>query len=323
MPLGYILKQFGNKVGLDPTIAGDRSTLLRFVNEATDELWVEADLVGSLWEQVFRVNGDQTLTMPMEVASPRAVREFYTQNPIHLNQMRPRYNMFNWKDGWYNFRLKNTQALMRTITNTAPITYTVAVVDNPPITVNFTGSTAYAALVTESVVMNTLSVQGTMSFLECTAITKSGPSSSDVTVLDADGNILTIIPNNALEAKYQILDISNAPWLSSTISTIDNYVEMLYKKRLPYLSNDNDEFPAQGYDNQLVNKCLQLYYEENNNPTIALGYDAKATRGLARKYEEQNKATEDQVSFQVNDYDTIQPRIRGSRFTRWTGWRRR
>ncbi len=321
--VSYILTQFGNKVGLNPQDNGDRSTLLRFLNEAADELWTEADLVGSLWEQVFRINGDQTLTMPMEVASPRAVREFYTQNPIHLTQMRPRYNMFNWKDGWYNFRLKNTQALMRTITNSGPLVYTVAVVDSSPITVNVTGSTDFATSVTESIVINNLNQTGTISFNEIIAVTKSGPSSSDVTLLDLDGNVLTIIPNNALEAKYQILDISNAPWLSSTISTIDNYVEMLYKKRLPYLSNDNDEFPAVGYDNQLVNKCLQLYYEEENNPQVALAYDQKATRGLARKYEEQNKATEDMVSFQQNDYDTIQPRIRGARFTRWTGWRRR
>jgi len=100
-------------------------------------------------------------------------------------------------------------------------------------------------------------------------------------------------------------------------------VEVLYKKSLPWLTNDGDEFPAQGFDNQLVNKCLQLYYEEQGKGDMAMAYDAKATRGLARKYEEQNKATEDVVAFVQNDYDTIQPRIRGSRFTRWTGWRRR
>lgn len=323
MPVSYILRQFGNKIGLDPAVTGDRATLLRFLNEAADELWVEADLVGSLWEQVFRVNGGQTITMPMEVGSVRAVREFYSQNPIHLTQMRPRYNMFNWKDGWYNFRLKNTQALMRTITNSAPLTYNVASLDNPPITINVLGRTSTASSTVESVEMSSLTVPGTLNFIDIVAVTKSDPSSSDVTILDADGNVMTIIPNNALEAKYQILDISAAPWLPTTISTIDNYVEMLYKKRLPYLNLDTDEFPAPGYDNQLVDKCCELYYQENQNPAAALAFDQKATRGLARKYEEQNRATEDQVSFQQVDYDTIQPRIRGARFTRWTGWRRR
>ena len=60
--VSYILQQFGNKVGLDPSIAGERSVLLRFLNEAADELWTEAELVGSLWEQVFRVNGGQNGT---------------------------------------------------------------------------------------------------------------------------------------------------------------------------------------------------------------------------------------------------------------------
>ena len=172
--------------------------------------------------------------------------------------------------------------------------------------------------------MDATTKTGSLNFVEIQAITKSALGLYDVAVMDTEGNVLSILSNDKKESKYQILDISQAPWLATASSgTIDNYVEILYKKAMPLFSLDNQEFPAQGYDNQWVNKCLQLWYEEQGKGDVAQAYDAKATRGLARKYEEQNKATEDAVSFAVNDYDTIQPRIRGSRFTRWTGWRRR
>ena len=324
MSLKYVLSQVGAKVGLNPNAQASRAVLLRFANEAADELWSECDITGSIMEQVFRVNGNQTIAMPIEVGAIRACRELYSQNPIHLNQMRARYNMYNWKDGWYNYRLKNTQALMRTITNFAPLTYTVSSLDSPPLTVSVSGTTDNANYITETITIDALSKEGSLNFTSIEAVTKSAVGGSDVTVSDCEGNVLSVIGNNKLEARYQILDISQAPWLADAKpGTIDNYVEILYKKSLPQFSNDGDEFPAQGYDNQWVNKCLQLWYEEQGKGDVAQAYDAKATRGLARKKEEQNKATEDIVAFTTNDYDTLQPRIRGSRFTRWTGWRRR
>ena len=39
-------------------------------------------------------------------------------------------------------------------------------------------------------------------------------------------------------------------------------MEVLFKKALPWMENDDDEFPATGYDNIIVNKILQLWNEE-------------------------------------------------------------
>jgi hypothetical protein len=120
MPVAYILSQAGAKMGLNSSLASERSTLLRFLNEAAQELYDQSDATGLLMEQVFKVNGDQTISLPYYVGPVRAARNFYFGNKAwHINQMRPRYNQINWKDMWSNLRIRNTQALQATVTNTS------------------------------------------------------------------------------------------------------------------------------------------------------------------------------------------------------------
>jgi hypothetical protein len=102
MSVKYILQQFGNKVGLNPAQANQRATMLRFVNEAARELYDQSDMVGSQMEQLFKINGDQTISFPTYVGELRAVRPWDTETPWHINQMRPRYNQINWPDKWRN-----------------------------------------------------------------------------------------------------------------------------------------------------------------------------------------------------------------------------
>jgi len=307
-------------MGLDPSDTGQRAVLLRFANEAADELYNQADIPGSLVEQVFKVNGDQTISLPAYVGRIRAIREYSSQVPWHINQMRPRYNQQNWKDCWRNWRMKNQQCLQATITNQSVLVYTTAAVENPPVVVTVTGPTATATLATESVTLSSTQVTGTVNFLDLVSARKTSANNYDITISDVDGKLLTTIPNNELEAKYQIVDVSLSPWLQQTQSQLDHYVELLYKKILPWYSLDSDEFPAYGYDNAWVNKGLQLWMEEQGKADLAAGYDAKATRTVARRVEDENRATEDTVSLVDNPHDCIQPRIRPRRPGRYGGY---
>src|ERR1017187_2672651 len=139
MSVGYILTNAGNKMGLNPSVPSNRSVLLRYLNEAAPELYSQADLVGTLMEQTFKVNGDQTLTLPSYVGELRAIREQASMQVWHLNQMRPRYNQFNWTDMWRNFRLLGKRALMATVTNISKGVITVVSVETPPIVVTVSG----------------------------------------------------------------------------------------------------------------------------------------------------------------------------------------
>lgn len=316
MPLSNILRLFSAKTGLNPADTRQREVALRFINEAAYELYMQSDMAGSLMEQCFKVNGDQTISLPQYVGPVRALRELDSMIPWNLNQMRPRYNQSNWQDYWRNWRVRNTQALQKSITNTAPVAVSVPVADTGLI-VSINGSTLTGSSVTEDITMSSTYISGVQDFVSIIGVTKNKVTMYDVSILDIDGNVLTVIPNSELAAVYQIIDVSTCPWLPQDGNQLDHYVEVLYKKALPYLSNDGDEFPAQGYDYIVANKSLQVWFQENGNAQEALAYDQLTTRSLARKHEEENRGTEDVMALVENPHDSLNPRIRGGRGSRY------
>lgn len=324
MAVGDILTRAGQKIGLNKDNPEQRITLLRFLNEAAREAFPQADVAGTLMEQCFKINGDQTLTLPYYVGWPRAVRQLDSGQAWHLNMMRPRYNQFNWVDAWRNIRIKNQQALMTSVTNSSFGVVTVPEVETPSVVVTLSGPTATASLINETIVMDKTSKQSKNQFLDYVAVKKDRRNNFDVTLSDVDGKQLTIIPNVCLEAKYQILDVSTCPWLPQNTSIISNYMELLYKKALLPLYDDADEYPAFNYDDVLVNKMMQLWCEEQEKTEKAIAYDTKATRTLARIHADANMGTEDMVSLCANPHDTLLARI-GTGMRRrfgWGGWRR-
>jgi len=311
MPLSYILQQVAYKMGLTgyQTDSGQRAVLLRFVNEAAIELYQQSDMAGCLEEQYFAINGNQEISLPEYVGQVRAMRQADTQIAIKLSQMRPRYNDFNWEDGWRNFRIKNQSALQQSIKNQSVVTISVAQVENPPIVVTISGSSDSASSISEQVTMTSLNVNSINQYNDITSVTKNTVNTCNVTITDVDNNILTVIPNNKLEAKYQIVDVSLMPWLCTSLSPQGNWVEVLYKKSLPWFQNDGDEFPAKGYDNIIVNKVLQLWYEEQGNVQSAVAYMSKATQSLAQIHEDANRGTADVVSLCEHGHDKMNHRV--------------
>jgi len=310
MGLKYILAQVGNKIGLNPADADNRATLLRFINEAAWELYQQSDMPNSMIEQLFKVNGDQTISLPSYVGELRAVREYNSQIPWHINQMRPRYNYANWSDMWRNWRIKGKSPLQRSVRNQSLVTAVVTIVETPPIVVTISGPTENAANLNEVLTMDALSKTTVANFLDITAVTKDRYNNCNVSIQDVDGMELTVLPNDEREASYLIIDVSTFPWLNQSMSLQDHYVEVLYKKALRVLQEDGDEFPAAGCDNIVVNKTMQLYAEEQGKGEMAMAYDQKATRSLARINEEQNRATEDMVAFVPNGHDELLVKIR-------------
>lgn len=313
MPLKTILNIVGGKMGMNPNIQSERNVLLRFVNEAALELYSQSDMAGTLVEQVFKVNGDQTISLPNYVGQLRAVREVNSYIPCHINQLRPRYNVSNWKDMWRNWRIKGQQCLKKSVTNEGPLVISASEVEVPNIVITIAGPTVVASSITEQVTLSAAAVQTINDFQDVTLAVKDRVNNFDILLSDIDGNELTIIPNNMLEASYLIVDVSTLPWASVASAKQDHYVEILYKKALPWLFNDADEFPGKGYDYIIVNKILQLWKEEQDKSEAAMLYDQKATRSLARKHEDENRATEDTVVMQPNGHDEMLAHLRTNR----------
>ena len=309
MALKYILDQIGAKMGLSPTDEGQRNVMLRFVNEAATELYHMSDMAGCLEEQYFKINPNQTLALPAYVGQIRAMREAYHQQALTLSQMRPRYNQFNWEGEWKNWRVKGLQTLQTSLTNQSNLIISVAQVENPPTTVNITGPTIGAGHTSETIVMTQTNMQTVNQYLDVKSFTKTAVNEYDVILSDIDGNPISYIPNDQLKAQFQIVDISTSPWYPPNINPLLGWVEVLYKKALPWFHNDNDEFPAVGYDNIIVNKCLQLYYEEQNNPQLAMAYYQKANQSLAQIHEDANRGTDDVVAMVAHPHDQMNHRV--------------
>jgi hypothetical protein len=309
MPLHYILQQVGYKMGLNPADANQRNVILRFVNEAAIELYQISDMAGCMEEQYFKVNSDQTIALPDYVGQVRAMREANSHIAIKLSQMRPRYNQINWEDRWRNWRLKGLQTLQTTLTNQSFLVVSVKAVETPAIIVNIVGASVGSSKISESIVMDATTKQSANTYLNVTSFTKTTINNYDIILSDIDNNQISYIANDKLKAQFQVIDISTAPWVQPNISPLHGWVEVLYKRALPWFSNDNDEFPAVGYDNVIVNKCLQLYFEEQKDITTAQAYYMKANQSLAQIHEDANRGTEDVVAMCEHPHDRVNPTV--------------
>ena len=309
MALAYILQQIGYKMGLNAADSAQRAVMLRFVNEAVVELYQQSDMAGCLEEQYFKVNSNQTIALPDYVGQIRAMREAYSHIALKLSQLRPRYNQFNWADEWRDWRLKGLESLQTSIQNQGPVTLTVKAVENPVVTVNISGSTDSSANTSETIVMDSTSKTSVNNYNNIIGFTKTSVSQYDIQMSDMDGNQISYLASNKLKAQFQIVDISTSPWWPRIVSPQLGWVEVLYKKALQWFQNDNDEFPAIGYDNVIVNKVLQLWCEEKSDIQGAVAYQQKATQSLAQIHEDANRGTDDCVALVDNPHDLINPRV--------------
>lgn len=321
MGVEYILNQFGLKSGLNPDDVGQRSVSLRFLNEAAQELYEQADSEGVLMEQLFIVNGDQMIALPSYVGPLRAMREYSTHVPWHLTNMRPRYNQINWEDRWRHWRIKGTSPLSQEIDNEGPVIISVPFVENPPIVINVCGQTQLATFATETFTMDSPMKIGGLDFLTAgiKAFKKDRVNNYDVLMFDIDGNQLSLLQNNLLESKYRIVDVSLYPWSNTAVGPTDHYMEVLFKPVLPWMQNDEDEYPVVGHDNIIVNKMCQIWAEEQGKGDEAAAFDAKATRSLARKKEDEKRGCEEAMAFCENTHDTLLPRNRPLGPSRYMG----
>ena len=122
----------------------------------------------------------------------------------------------------------------------------------------------------------------------------------------ADNSIVYAeIPSNRMESRYLIVDVSEFPFSSSAEQDDSNTLQILYKKALPHLQNDTDEFPAPGYDNILVSKCMELFLEEQGKVEEAILHDKKASRSLARRQADLERGQEQKIVFKRHNHDKL------------------
>ena len=331
MSVEYILDRFGKKIGMLPSDTSQRALLLDYLNEAAQELYEQSDMPGSLEEAEFYVQGDKTVAMPADVYTVRSIREKAGGNAMwDTEPLTARYRENNWDTNHSKFRVKGYSPLKKSlptsITEAANSTDKLVVkafgitttsddfevVIKTPYSeaflVSVTGISAVTSAVSSATATlapsNAVVVTDIISFartLEPTA------TSGLVQLIDyADNDIVYAeIPSNRMESRYLIVDVSEFPFSSSAAEDDSHTLQILYKKALPRLQNDTDEFPAVGYDNILVSKCMELFLEEQGKIEEAILHDRKATRSLARRQADLERGQEQRAVFKRHNHDKL------------------
>ena len=330
MSVEYILDRFGKKVGMLPSDTSQRALLLDYLNEAAQELYEQSDMPGSLEEAEFYVQGDKTVAMPADVYAVRSIREKAGSNAMwDAEPLTARYRENNWDTNYGKFRVKGYSPLKvslptaitgaanstnRLIVRTYGITTTdddYEVVIKTPYSEAFLVSVAGPAVASATSSTNvTLAPSNAVVITDIISFARTFKPTATVGVVQlidyVDNSIVYAeIPSNSMESRYLIVDVSEFPFSSSAAEDDSHTLQILYKKALPRLQNDTDEFPAPGYDNIIVSKCMELFLEEQGKIEEAILHDKKASRSLARRQADLERGQEQKVVFKRHNHDKL------------------
>lgn len=299
MALKDILRKVAAEAGMQEyaTNEAQKNILLDRINEAALEVYESSDLPGCLREVYVRAYSEEELALPQFVGQVRAIRE---NDEPHLSwkilNLRPRYHNKDWSSLWKSWTVKGPSPIQMDVNNSAPPIASIPVAD-AELTVTITGATALSARRQETVTMTSTSVSFTQLFVTYESIVKNIVSDYDVTIKDIEDAELAVIPNDCLESRYMILDISKYPFLERA-SSEGRIMEILYKERLPRLHNDFDIFPVADYDDAIVLKAKQLIAEDKPGEEERAILMSRKLESLAfRKREDREKGQSRKMHF--------------------------
>ncbi len=276
-----------------------RLALTELINVAAEEVWEEADLPGCLREVFVNAYSNEELALPSFVGSLRAIREAQNKIPWRQSDFYPRFSSYPWKSEWREFSIKYSSAVQLDILNSAPPTASMLAADLTT-TLTIVGATASANRVVETVTMDGVSKLFTSAFTRYDSIQKNKINSNDITLTDADARVLAVISNDQLESHYLIVDVSNYPY-TGELTDGGRVMEVLYKVPLLRLEADTDVFPVEGFDNIVVMKARQLYYEpQEGKEAMAIMMDRKTSRQIRRKIGDKTGNIQKVVNFGRN-----------------------
>jgi hypothetical protein len=258
----------------------ERAVVVSRINDAAQEIWSSTDLKESLDECIVDINVDaQTVTLPWFVENVKKMRYYNGRMNIDHHDMRNRYNDdFGNEVYIHRFRQKRRTAIGRTLENFTRLTFTLPIAEAIDIKLSIQGETTNSSKSSETLtlVAGQTTVESSLAYMTVDNIAKSVANAYDITVTDADDNVLSVIPNHLLYVKYSVLQIQDqeSTQLQSTYSSI----EVLYKLPFSPMVHDFDEFC---YGNKYDMCVVWKYLEQNKNMVSdAAAAQAKCTQIL-------------------------------------------
>jgi hypothetical protein len=272
-----ILQTFAIETGYDTV--NQLQTCLGYINRAAKDLHDSLEADSLMRETVLQVSTNLQVTLPSFIGDIRALREYGGYSTFPLNEIgMPRFTSDTWKYKWRNWTLKGKQPLATSILNASILTLTTNTVETIPAQVVITGRTTNSKRIAETVIVNALMVQTLNSFEAIDSITSSTLGRTyNITIQDIAGNVLAILYNTDSKTQYILVDVARYNWSAQTGDGVTTLVEVLYKTKFTKFYNLTDEFPADGYDDGIAYKAVELWYHgQEGKEQDALMFRAKA-----------------------------------------------
>ena len=337
MSAEYIIDRFGRKVGLNAGDDNQRYIILDFLNEAMQSIYEQVDIPGSLVEEEFYVAGKQRIALSRDVHAIRAMREKESKLTWSINNLLSEYNQNNWRSDSRCWRVVGYEPLKKSLSSTTTgtrgstatgltllayaniaatekfaITFETSTSDRQTVTITPGAHTGSSPASTAITLATQHTISGITSFRRYdTDNERYGNHAEDsgglVKLVDTSDNtvVYSEIPHDQTEARYLIVDISEFPWDDTAAQDDSHTLQVLYKKKLKYIKNDNDPFPLYGFENIVMHKMMQLFLEEQGKIQESVVYDGKVTRDLGRKIADLERGQKRMMQFGRHPHDNI------------------
>lgn len=225
-----------------------RLKTLATINAAAREIWHMTDLPGSLMEQTFSIDRSKNqISLPWYVDHVRAVRRRNTGTKILLEDLRPRYHHAPWRQPYWTFRIKGTSPLIQPLAAESQLRVVLGAAESQPVTVTINGQSTTSVRARESLTFLAGSTTATTDAQFTTenpfgvvSITKDVRTLADVSVYDAQNNLVATIANTEKVAKNTIISVTDME--NPAASPYDDVYEVLFKTPCFELYNDEDVF---------------------------------------------------------------------------------
>lgn len=231
--------------GVNTNDATQKAAAIIKINNACKRLYNKADLDGAIDESLLQVHvASHQAALPREIGEIRMLRAGYLQHPIPLWDAYQRYHESgDTRVSYLNYRVRPSRPLQRSLDNASLLAFTIPLADTVAnsFVVIGKGENANNIVETVTIAAGDLEAATVNSFEDVRQILRTGGDTYDSIVYDADDIEVAVIPNNASESIYKVIQVIDSDYQSA--SNVSYYpVEVLYQKALHPMVRDNDSF---------------------------------------------------------------------------------
>lgn len=263
----------------DRTAEADRSVLLRYLDQAYQELYDTFDLSGAVTDEFFEIDGtDGQIVLPEYVDQIRGAGARELRVPITVSDFRTGYRVTPQYQRPFEWRVRRRVPLSSQMDATDQLRVTLAAAESQSVQVFITGQTPYASSTTETITFpaGTTSVVTTNQFIAdnpyaLTNVSKDIPTINDVVVyVNSTGTEVSRIRNKLLRAEYVLLQLTDINPPSNPFVPPTAGAQICYKLTRSPLYYDTDNIIDPRLEDSVVWKARELWYMGQKGEEAAL-----------------------------------------------------